>query len=83
MYYYMRMVSTTSIILFVVFAIIMVAVIVFLAVFWYKMILQFKQELYASSSLKNLNVPDSIYKRMADDSEVTEQYEYMRRKLVG
>lgn len=83
MYYYMRMVSTTSIILFVVFAIIMVAVIVFLAVFWYKMILQFKQKLYASSSLKNLNVPDSIYKRMADDSEVTEQYEYMRRKLVG
>ncbi|MCG3259129.1 MAG: hypothetical protein H7644_05250 [Candidatus Heimdallarchaeota archaeon] len=61
----------------------MVAGIILLAVFWYRKILQFKQKLIASSSLKNLNVPDSIYKRMADDSEVTEQYEYMRKKLVG
>ncbi len=83
MYYYVKMVSTIAIILSIVFAIIVVAVIVFLAVFWYKMILQFKQKLYSSSSLKNLNEPDSIYKRMADDSEVTEQYEYMRKKLVG
>ncbi len=77
------MVSTIPIILSVVFIIIVVAGILLLAFFWYKKILQFKQKLYASSSLKDLNVPDSIYKRMADDSEVTEQYEYMRKKLVG
>ena len=83
MYYYVRMVSTISIILSVVFTIIVVAGIVLLAVFWYKTILQFKQKLSTSSSLKDLNEPDSLYKRMADDSEVIEQYEYMRRKLVG
>ena len=76
------MVSIASILLFVVFTVVVTFGFLFLAIFWIKAIRLFKLKSYTSSKTRDLD-NDSIYKRMADDFEVTKEYEYMRRKLVG
>ena len=76
------MVSVASILLFIVFTVVVTFGIIFLTIFWIKAIRLFKLKNYTSSKTRDLD-EDTIYKRMADDFEVTEQYEYMRRKLVG
>ena len=76
------MVSIASILLFVVFTVVATFGLLFLTFFWIKAIRLFKLKNYTSSKTRDLD-EDTIYKRMADDFEVTVQYEYMRRKLVG
>jgi len=77
------MVSTAYISIIVVFATLLVFGIVFFAVFLFKAIFQLKQKSDMPSATKTIDLDKSIYERMADDSETTEQYIYMRRKLIG
>ena len=77
------MVSAAFILMLVIFTTLIVVGIVFFAVFWFKVIIQLKQKKDIVSTTQTIDFDKSIYERMADDSEVTEQYVYMRRKLIG
>ncbi|MCG3225729.1 MAG: hypothetical protein H7645_02330 [Candidatus Heimdallarchaeota archaeon] len=77
------MVSVAFISMIAVFALLMVVGIVFFTIFLFKIIIQFKEKTDIPSTLKSIDLKKSIYERMADDSEATEQYVYMRRKLMG
>lgn len=66
-----------------VFITLIVVGIVFFTIFWFKMIIQLKQKIDMPSTTKNIDLDKSIYERMADDSEATGQYGYMRLKLFG
>lgn len=77
------MVSVAFILILVVFAILIIIGIISVTIFWFKVIIQLKEKTNIPSTIKTISLKKSIYERMADDSEATEQYVYMRRKLMG
>ncbi|MCG3221120.1 MAG: hypothetical protein H7641_07030 [Candidatus Heimdallarchaeota archaeon] len=77
------MVSAAHILMLVVFVTLILVGIVFFTVFWFKAIILLKEKTNIPSTIKTIDLEKSIYERMADDSEATEQYVYMRRKLMG
>ncbi len=77
------MVSAAYILMLVVFVTLILVGIVFFTVFWFKAIILLKEKTNIPSTIKTIDLEKSIYERMADDSEATEQYVYMRRKLMG
>jgi hypothetical protein len=67
----------------VVFAMLLVISFVLFAIFLLRIIIQLRRREDIPSITKTIGLDKSIYERMADDSEVTEQYVYMRRKFMG
>ena len=77
------MVSVSFITILTLFSLILIIGFVVFTVFWLKIIIQLKQKSEIKLTKENISSIKSIYERMGDDSEATEQYIYMRRKLTG
>ncbi len=77
------MVSASFITILALFSLILVIGFVIFTIFWFKIIIQLKQKSDIKSSKETINLVKPIYERMGEDSEATEQYIYMRRKLTG
>lgn len=77
------MVSVSFITILTLFSLILIIGFVIFTVFWLKIIIQLKQKSEIKLTKENISSIKSIYERMGDDSEATEQYIYMRRKLTG
>ncbi|MHA2358128.1 MAG: hypothetical protein ACXABK_05120 [Candidatus Heimdallarchaeaceae archaeon] len=77
------MVSAAYVLMLVVFSTLIVVGIGIFSIFWYKVIIQLRAKKESKTTTKKIDLDDSIYTRMADDPEATEQYVYMRRKLTG
>ena len=77
------MVSAAFISILVIFIILIVVGIVFFTIFLFRAIIQLREKDNIPSTIKSIDLKKSIYERMADDSEATEQYIYMRRKQMG
>jgi len=72
------MAPISFIVIISIFTFILVSSIVFSLYFWLK-----TMKILGEKSNKKLRKPQSIYERMADDQDATEQFIYMRRKLFG